>query len=921
MTSDAGGRAIRILTVVACAAFAAVPAAAQRGGAAAGFAGGASSSDLRATDRFGPVRIDGRLDEAAWSRAEPITDFVQGEPVEGASPDARTEVRLLFDEDAIYVGARLYEPSPGRIAHQLVRRDETGQADYFQASFDSNRDRRTGYEFRVTAAGVQWDAYVFDDNQQDVSWNAVWDSKVQRHEHEWVVEMRIPWSQIRYEPSDTSQTWGVNFQRWRVGAGERTYYALIPRSRHGRVSFFRTISGIRAPSGRRRVEIRPYALGRTVTGPAEAGDPFFSGRATEAAAGADIRYGLGSAFTLDATVNPDFGQVELDPAVINLSAFETFFPEKRPFFVEDARILSFDLSGHRSSLFYSRRIGRAPQGSAPDGAEFVDAPSQSTILGAAKLTGRSTGGLSVGGLVAVTAEERGRALVHGSAAVAADTLSEYLAQPRGYYGVARLRQDFRQGATAVGGIVTAVRRMLPASGEFDFMPSAAYTGGLDFEHMWGDRAWALVGFVAASSVRGDSAALIAIQESSNHYFQRPDSDFRVDSTRTALTGIEWRLELQRRSGRHWTGAAWMGEVTPRFEVNDLGYSGASERLGAGGRATYREIQPGPVFRDFALSASIDQAWRHSAVRRPLSPAAWDRSRKNGSVSASARGTFNSFWSAGLDARYTPARLDDAATRGGPLMLAPASAGTGAWLHTDPRSPLRLDARLSYNRGRAGRAVDGGLGLTIRPTSGWELQLEPRYSVRTDAAQYVDAFPDGSFRATYGDRYIFGDLDRRSLALETRLNVTFTPDLTLQLFAQPLLEAGQFTAYKQLAEAGSFRFRDLPEGAAVSPGAGGDVACVGGATCSAGGERYVDFNGDGAIDATFEDGDFNVVSLRGNAVLRWQYQPGSTLFLVWQQHRYGDRAFGDLDPARDGRDMFRLQPDNVFIVKINYWIGA
>ncbi len=913
----------RVVGILMALALAATPAAAQRasaGGSTATVDGGGA---LRVGERSGKIQIDGAMNEAAWQSAQAITDFVQGDPVEGAAAEQPTQVRVMFDDQAIYVGARLTENSGFPIARQLVRRDETGQADYFEVSFDPNRDRRTGYQFRVTAAGVQRDAYLHSDNQEDAAWDAVWESDVTVDDHGWTVEMRIPWSQIRYEPSQDPQTWGVNFVRWRVEAGERTYYALIPRSRHGKVSFFRPMEGVRVPASMRRIELRPYTLARAQTGRADPGNPFFDGSATNAQAGVDVRYGLGSAFTLDATVNPDFGQVELDPAVINLSAFETFFPEKRPFFVEDARILDFTLSGHRNSLFYSRRIGREPRGSAPDAAAYTDVPDQSTILGAAKLTGRTAGGLSMGALAAVTDAETGRAFFPADpgAGLATDSMASYMAQPQNYYAVARVQQDLREGATTIGAIVTGMRRDLPADGSFDFLPRDAYSMGIDFEHQWGDREWALQGFWAGSLVRGDAAAITRIQRSSNHYFQRPDSDFEVDSTATSMVGANWRLSFERRSGEHWTGGIWAAEVTPGFEVNDLGFSTSTERLDGGARISYREIQPGRIFRSYNFSAFTYHNWRHDALNDPFSFDSWGRAHKAGSVNVSGNGMLNNFWGGNISVSYTPETLSDGATRGGPLMVSPSRVGTGLRLNTDRRDPVSLNGSLNYDWGDGGTSLRTSVGMTVRPSAGWEIDLQPSYSDHYNTDQYVTAIDDAGFTPTYGTRYIFGELDRRSFSLNTRLNVTFTPALTLQLFLQPLMEAGHYSTYKELAAAESFDFNTFVDGTAVDGNADGVAeSCTGGSICALDGYQYLDFNGDGTVDSEFGDRDFNVVSLRGNAVLRWEYRPGSTLFLVWQQRRYDRRAFGDFDFARDRGDLVGLQPDNVFIVKVNYWLG-
>jgi hypothetical protein len=908
------------LTVGLCVAMA--PALAAQGEAAgAARGGGEPRAALHAAERLQEIRIDGRLTEDAWKDAQKIQEFVQGEPVEGVAPGARTVVRILYDEQAIYIGARLYEADPSRIARQLVRRDETGQADYFEVMLDTNLDRRTGYLFRVSAAGVQRDVYLFEDNQQDASWDAVWASEVHVDSLGWSLEMRIPWSQLRYPPSDGPQIWGVNFARWRVAAGELTYHRLIPRNQHGRVSFLRPMTGIRPPRGIRRLELRPYVLARSHMGRAEPGDPFFAGRETDAQAGADIRYGLGTAFTLDATVNPDFGQVEVDPAVINLSAFETFYAERRPFFVEDARIFDFRLSGFRNMLFYSRRIGRQPQGGPPADAAFADVPDRSAILGAGKLTGRTSTGLSLGALAAVTGRESGRAFYPGAGPAGQDSMASFPVEPRALHAVLRARHDFRQGASTVGGMVTAVHRDLPADGALDFLPSNAFAGGVDFEHMWADREWAVDGFVAGSLVRGDSLALMRIQRSPNHYFQRPDSRHQVDSTRTALAGANWRLGIARRSGQNWTGSASVGQLTSGFEINDLGYSQASEQVDANLSVTYRQIEPGNFLREYRIRASTFQNWRPDALRRPLNGDAWQQAHKGGSIWVDTNWTLNNFWEGFAEVAYRPEVLDDVATRGGPLMLSPANYKVEGRINTDRRRAVSLEFDAKYESGAAFTAREVGFEVRWRPAPRFELAVEPEYRMRSGGDQYVTAFDDAEFTPTFGRRYLFGDLERRSVDMETRLAVTFTRSLTLQLYAQPLLEAGRYTAYKQLAAPGTFDFHVLEPGVARDRTGDGRIdACEGGRICYAGGWQYVDATGNGDIDHTFSDRDFNVVSLRGNAVLRWEYRPGSTLFLVWQQRRFDRRPFGDFDLGRDPGDILDLHPDNVFIVKLNYWLG-
>ncbi|MDH3497006.1 MAG: carbohydrate binding family 9 domain-containing protein [Gemmatimonadota bacterium] len=871
-----------------------------------------------AAAREGAIRLDGRVDEPAWLAAPAITDFVQGEPIEGAAPQAATEVRVLYDGAALYVAAVLREPDPARIARQLVRRDERGQYDYFEISLDPNRDRRTGYRFGVGASGVQRDVYLYDDVREDEAWDAIWASAVAIGDSGWSVEVRIPLSQLRFTASPDPQSWGVNFARRRVAANELTYFALESRIRHGRVSVFGRLAGLLLPGGARRLEVRPYALSSVHAAPAEAGNPFFDGTAGRASAGLDLRYGLTASHTLDVTLNPDFGQVEVDPAVINLTAFETFFPERRPFFVEDAQIFDFNLAGPRNRLFYSRRIGREPQGDPPEETDYANLPAQTTILGAAKLTGRSAGGLAIGALTAVTAEERGRAYT-----LATDSTQTFVAQPRTWHGAVRAVQDFRNGASQVGVIATALRRALPGDSTFDFLPRDALGLGLDFEHAWGgprSRDWLLSGFLTASYVHGSPTALIRTQRASNHYFQRPDATrFAVDSTATSLTGATWRLQLERRGTSGWSASAWLGEVTPGFEVNDLGFMTNSERLDAGLRVSYQHITPGRLVRSYRLNTFMFHNFRHEALDEPFSWSSWKRAYKAGSINTSADIELRNYWTLDLSARYQPQTLSDNATRGGPLMVDPGRIRFEFRGVTDRRKGVVLEPRAEIERGGGRRAIRAGLELSFRPAANLEIELGPEYARETEPAQYVTQTDDLGYAPTFGPRYLFAHLERHQLAFELRLNLTFTPQLTLQLFAQPLLSAGDYVTYAQLARAESFAFDPFGAGVAVGSEATG-VSCVGGQICQIDDTQYVDFDGDGPTDFSFSDRDFNVRSLRLNAVLRWEFRPGSTLFLVWQQSREDRVDAGRFDFGTDVGALWDASGDNILIVKLAYWIG-
>ncbi len=868
--------------------------------------------------RRGDIRIDGLIEEPAWQDAPLITDFVASEPLEGAPPGEQTEVRMLLDADAIWVAARLFESDPDDVRGLLLRRDQRGAFfDWFGVSLDPNHDRRSGYAFRVNAAGVQQDLYMFDDSGEDTDWNAVWESAVTVDSAGWNVEIRIPLSQIRYESRPGPQTWGVNFHRRRVVAGELSHFSMESRRVSGLVSQFGTLANVRVPGSIRRVEARPYVLSSYHQGPADPQDPFFDGGAAGAGMGADFRLGLGSAFTLDATVNPDFGQVEADPAEINLTAFETFYEERRPFFVEDAQVFDFGLSGGRNQLLYSRRVGRSPHGGGPGDALATDIPGAATILGAAKLTGRTTGGLSLGALAAVTQAEYGRAAVPGTGVT-----ERFLVEPRTELAALSAFQDFNQGRSKVGGLATVLHRGLPESGELGTLVDQAYSAGVRVEHQWDERRWQLNGFFAGSHVRGDPEAMLAVQRSSNHYFQRPDGTrAALDSTATSLTGAEWRLQLDRQNTRHWTGAVWLAQVTDGFEINDLGFSNSRERLDGGFRIGYREIDPGRLFREYGITLDSYHNFSHEALDDAGSWDSWRSAYTNGQLNLEGSFTLLSQHGGRVGVSWRPDRFSRTATRGGPVMLEPGGVEWRVSVNSDRRRDVSVNAGANVTRGArgSGNQVSVNTSASLRPSSALSIQLRPSYAVRTDRAQYVTATSTLPYEATYGRRYFFGDIDRKTLTLETRVDYTFSPTLTLQLYAQGLLSSGDYLRYKQLATPGAFDFVRFGEGSAVD--AGGIVSCRGGSICrDAAGTQHVDLDGDGAVDFTFGDRDFNVRSLLGNAVLRWEYRPGSTLFLVWQRQQQGRVGVGDFDFSRDLDALWGIPADNRFIVKANFWFG-
>lgn len=852
--------------------------------------------------------IDGRLDDAAWEQAAVAADFTQSYPDPGEAPTQRTEVRILYDAQHLYVGARMFDTRPDSIAAPLARRDATGlYSDWLHLVLDSRHDRRTAFRFSVNPRGVQRDVYHFDDGNEDGSWDAVWEVATQIDSLGWTAEYRIPLSQLRFGGTAAeTRTWGLQIMRDLARRGERASWSPWTRNDAGFVSRFGVLAGLEGVRPPRALEVVPYTTARLERAPGDPDDPFYARTDPGAAIGADLRLGLPLGMTLSATINPDFGQVEADPAEVNLTAFETFFSERRPFFTEGVDIFRFGDTRAQNKYgfqeyFYSRRIGRAPQRrlAGPDYV-YVDAPQQTRILGAAKLSGRTPGGWTVGALNAVTGRESARYVDRDGMRHSAPV------EPLSNYFVGRLRRDLRDGATVVGGILTATNRDLADDVFTPILHRAAYVAGADFLHTWANRSWSMSGYWVGSRVEGSAQALLGTQRNSAHYFQRPDADhLTLDEARTSLAGHMAELAVQR-SG-NWDASLQLKQASPGFEMNDLGFHGRVDYRSVSTFLGRRVNQPQGPFRNHSYYGYTSHAWNFGG------------DRILDGYALGANGTLRNFWSAGLNAGIRPEYLNDRLTRGGPVARTPAQWNASLWVESDPRQAISFGGE-AWRRGDASGAGERGIGVGIdlRPSPAVRLRLRPTLSRNESTAQYVRAVADPAAEQTFGARYVFADLEQTTFAMETRLDWTFSPRLSLQLFAQPFVSAGDYYGFKEFRAPRRFEFDVY----------GADRGTV----CRIDGVYVIDplaardcpaelpAAGDAGFRVRFGDPDFNVRSLRGNAVLRWEYRPGSTLFLVWQQQRSGAAALGDFDFSRDAGAIFRAPAHNVFLIKASYWIG-
>ncbi|MFL5381601.1 MAG: DUF5916 domain-containing protein [Longimicrobiaceae bacterium] len=866
-----------------------------------------ATPQISAVPRTGEISIDGRLDEEVWRTAPAATGFTQQDPNEGRPATERTEVRIAYDQEALYIGARMLDSLGGRgVRTRLGRRDQNLDGDFLQLVLDTYHDHTARTVFTINPSGVKQDAGQASP-YADPSWDPIYTVAARVDSAGWTAEFRIPFSQLRY-PRAAVQTWGMQVWRYIERKNEIDMWSFWGKNQSGGPSRFGHVLAIRTPPPRRSVELLPYALARrSQVRPSDPDNPFEEPRESSLRVGADVKALLTSTLTLDATINPDFGQVEVDPAVVNLSAFETFFDEKRPFFVEGSGLFDFgDFNCHfcsnvsSMSLFYSRRIGRAPQGSVSGPATFTHSPENSTILGAAKVTGRLANGLQVGVLDAVTRSERALAL-----SPAGDRFTEQVEPPTNYF-VGRVKRNYRSGATTLGMIGTSVNRWFDSDALEARIPGSAQALGADWNLFWKDRTYSLIGNFAVSNVHGDSAAILRLQRSSARYFQRPDrgegsnSVFtsRFDPGMRSLRGFGGYARLAKDAGP-WQWETAVNYRSPGFEVNDIAFLSRADYVWMNFNGLRIWNTPTKHYRSLVAIVGSQQQLN------------FDRDLTSRDVHAYLGGQLPNYWNLSGFVIWNTAADDDRRTRGGPVVRVPGSLNYFLNVSTDSRRHVVLGTNPRYGRTSEGTVGwSANLDVRVKPRSNVQLSVGPYYSVDHSRAQYIDRFADPTATHFYGERVVFSDLEQHTLGMDTRLNWTFSPTLTLELFAQPFVSTGAFDRFKEYARPRSIEKVEYDASQITPIVEDGRVA----------GYELDPDRDPASASFTFGNPDFNFRSLRGNAVLRWEYRPGSTLFVVWQQQRSRALPFGDFDFSRDSRGVFDAPPDNVFVVKVSYWFG-
>jgi hypothetical protein len=843
--------------------------------------------------------IDGRLDDGSWRATVPLTDFLQRNPIEGAAPSESTEVRFVYSANDLFVAFRGYDREPSQVYGSLHRRDQRRAADYFTLFIDTYLDKRTAFEFSINPSGARRDVLIYGDGAgRDDSWDPVFDWATTIDSLGWTVEMRIPFSQLRFPPSD-SLAFGLRVRRSINRRNEELNWPFVPRDQAGEVSNYGQLVGITGVPAPRRLEVLPYVAGSSAFEPSEDGNPFATGRQSQVRTGGDLKFGVTSGLTLDLTVNPDFGQVEADPAVVNLTAFETFFPERRPFFVEGTNLFQFGLQPQERSEFgggrrgqeglvYTRRIGRAPQISADDQGGYAEDLRQTTILGAAKLSGLIGGGWSVGLAQAVTGKEQ--AAIVDAAGVAGRSPVEPLTS----YTVLRAQHVLPSGRLAYGLIGTGTVRRLDESA-FDELHQRAFSGGFDLVARFGRDQYEFATAVTGSRVEGSEASITDTQRRSSRYFQRSDQTHSIlDSSRTSLSGVAGYARLAKVVG-FVTFDLRYGTRSPGFETNDFGFLRRADIHQQSAELELRWLEPGPVFRQFEWRVQEQAEWT------------WGGERGRTSVETRASADFLNYWNVNVSVERGLSSLSTGLLRGGAGFTVPGQWEFRAGGRTDFRRPISFNAGADVTLEDESGARRWGANASVRwrPPGSLSFSLDGRARWGTTDRQYVTSETVGD--STY---YVLGFIDRREISLTLRADVVLSPRMSFEFYAQPFVSAGRYPSLSLAADPKAAAYADrldrLETDRLTRPGGEGPVE--------------VDLDQDGSVDFNFDEPDFRVVSLRTNAVLRWEFRPGSTLFLVWQQNRRGRRDTGDLDAASALWDAFEEPGTNVFAVKIAYWFG-
>ncbi len=843
------------------------------------------------------IKLDGIPDETAWEAVAWGDDFMQLQPYEGKVPSVKTGFKILYDDKFLYIGYRCYDPSPDSIVKRMGRRDEF-PGDWVEINIDSYHDSRSAFSFTLSVSGVRNDEFCSNNgNNWDPNWNPIWFAKTHVNGEGWSAEVKIPFSQLRYG-NEKDKVWGIQCMRRLFRKEERSIWQYIPQSSGVWVSGFGELHGLKDVPSQKQIEIAPYVVASTSKYKQEAGNPFATGSDTKLSGGVDGKVAVTSDLILDFTVNPDFGQVEADPSQVRIDGFQNFFGERRPFFMESRNIFDYRLTGSEAGgdydsdlLFYSRRIGGSPHGYPSLGNnEYADVPQNSSILGAAKFSGKTKDGWSIGILESVTQRENATIDNNGER-------RKELVEPLASYFVGRLQKDINAGNTVIGGIFTGVNRENGLSNE---LHKSAYSGGIDFLHYWKNRTWFVRGNAVFSHVTGTKEAIFNTQTSFEHLFQRTNAtEFAVNANRTSLTGTGGTIRFGKIAGKqNPAGQVFKFETgvtfrSPELELNDIGFMLTSNEIN---HFTWAGVQWQKAFSIFRAARINYNHWSR-----------WDFGGQflYQAFNTNAHATFKNNWQTGGGLTWNPYEVSNTALRGGSSMRRPAGLGQFGYIQSDSRKKVvgAINVFNAWGFDKTVQTNDMNLSLRIQPLNALNLSLSTGFNKSfRKQDQYVSQV---DYKGT--TRTIVSEVNQKTLRFTARLNYNITPDLTLQYYAQPFITRPLYQNFAYVTDPLNATFDNR-----FHRFASNEIRFEN--------NKYlVDENYDGKTDYSFSKPDFNFVQFRSNLVLRWEYIAGSELFLVWSQGSTPDVA-NDLDTPLSKSlfdNAFGQQARNIWLVKMTY----
>ena len=836
--------------------------------------------------------INGSLDDKAWEEGSWSGDFIQSQPYEGSKPRQKTEFKILFDDENIYVAIKAYDTAPDSIDNRMAKRDEN-QGDHVGIHFDSYHDHRTDFAFGVTSAGVKMDqlvSYSANGLNYDSSWDILWYVRTKIFEWGWAAEMKIPFTQLRFD-RNSGDTWGLQLSRMIYRYQEYDEWQFIPVNIPNTVDHFGHMDGLKKVKSKKQFDLTPYVVGSYKSYEKEPGNPFADGRDVGGRAGLDGKIGITNDMTLDFTVNPDFGQVEADPSVVNLTGFETFYEEKRPFFIEGKRITNMPISigsdeYGNDNLFYSRRIGRKPQAyPLLNENEYAKIPGFTKILGAVKLTGKTRDGLSVGFVSAVTDKETAEVDSSG-------LRTRQVAEPFTSYFAGRIQKDFKDGNTVIGGMYTNTLRFPEETG-IDFLHKTANTAALDFTQYFKDKNWILSATVTFSNVNGSHEALLATQESSVHLFQRPDAGYvKIDSNRTSLNGHGGIINLGKIGG-DWNYGIYGLWKSPGLELNDIGYLRVADDITEINWATYRINKPFGIYRYIYFGVNQWNTWDFGG----------NYLLSGGNIFTI--GQLKNYWTFRIIFDASTNEISNTALRGGPAIKLPGNYNIMYRFITDTRKKLKITLdgvnTIGFAQYYSGTTLN--LGLAYRPVNSLEISVTPNFSLVRKDLQFVT---DITFNNSPG--YILASINNKILGMSLRVNFNITPDLSIQYWGQPFIASGKYFEFKKVSEPKAQKYSDRFHILSASEISFDDNTDL----------MNVNEDGTGPVDYSFTNPDFNTNEFLSNLVLRWEYIPGSTLYLAWSQTRNFYNTDGVFNFNRNLHDLFSVnKPCNIILIKFSY----